>query len=1571
MPTPTLQGFQLAPQQKRLWLLQQDDSTYLTQGAIAISGNLQSAKLKQVVEQIVPRHQIFRTNFRRLPGIKLPVMTIAEGNFDSSYKGIKPRNGLSHNLFLWQEIDLGDRIFNLSELFESAKQQVYNLETEPILRLYLYQIDATSYVLKITLPALCGDYWTLKNLFNEIVDGYADYGKSSSEEELQYVQFAEWQDQLLTDEDASNAQQFWQQQLTSLAGLRLPVENKFLRSLELNSNAGGTLKSSPWQIQTLDVAISPEVTTKLDIAQRYQTTTASILLACWQILIWRLTEESSIVIGTNCDRRYEEMQSMMGLLATWLPIKSDFTPDLTFTEVLVSLEQTLESVQEWQDYFVPESLTKENLVFPIGFEFQELPASRDVGKVAFSWLKQSSFIEKFRLQLSGILHDNSLLVKINYDLDYFSPETINSIAKQFQTLLEDAIEHPDARIDRLAILSPSDRQKLLQEFNQTEKDYPQDKSIQQLFEAQVQKTPHNLAIIFEEQQLTYAQLNQQANQLAHYLRKKGVKDEVLVGLYLEKSSLSIVGLLGILKAGGAYLPLDSNLPTAALSDRLEDTQIILTQQNLVSNLPQSTREIICLDADWSKIAGEDRTNLPNKTTKENLAYVLFTSGSTGKPKGVAIEQQQLLNYYYAVTDRLNLEKNKSFALVSSLSADLGNTLVFPALLTGGCLHLISTETATNPEAFAEYSDRYSLDCLKIVPSHLNALLSATNPEKILPKKCLILGGEALNWQLVDKIQQYNPKCQIFNHYGPTETTVGVCTFAIPQETNTSISATVPLGKPLANTQIYLLDRSLQPVPIGVPGEIYIGGKNLARGYFNQPELTAEKFISISPAPRAKEGAESGGIGEDRFYKTGDKARYLPNGNLEFLGRIDHQVKIRGYRIELGEIESTLQKHPNIKDAIATVTVDKSDRKSLVAYLVTEQRQALTDKDLEDFLSQKLPDYMIPAIWVQLEAFPLTSNGKINRQALPAPEEVKLKSIKDFVSPRNPIEAILADIWAQVLEIERVSIDDNFFELGGDSILSIQIVAKVNQAGLQATPKQIFEYPTVASLAAEVTTKDASAEIGLTSQQNSSYELLLPELQDKIPPDLLYSIVDIYELTPIQKGILFHSLYDSENGLYLFQTTFTVKALFDIDAFAEAWQQVVERHTILRTGFYWKDVLQPLQVVYQKATVPLEYCDWRDIEVEQQQEQLNSFLKSDRANNFDLAQPCPMRLNLFHLADDIYEFVWTRHFIVADGWSVPLLLDEVVQIYQAICEKRELSLAPSTAFRNYINWFQQQDASQAKQFWQQMLAGIKTPTPLNNLYIEVNSDRSGSVPHSQEQYDDRQIALSPAMSDALNAFVKQNHLTLNTLIQGTWAILLSYYSSRSEVVYGCTVSGRPSALEGVESIAGMLINTLPVKINVDPKQVILPWLQELQKLLVEIREYEYSPLVDVKSWSEIPPSSPLFESIVVFENLPEPESLREDKRALEITDFNNFYKTNYPITVVVVPVLPLLIGINYDFNLVDVATIDAILNHFQIVLKFILGNPDACLQDIEIPLSTVKQKQITAMLEQQVTFKFDI
>lgn len=1040
MPTPTIQGFQLSPQQKRLWLLQQNGSVYLTQGAISIEGNLDPDKLKQIVEQIVARHQILRTSFSRLPGIKLPVMTIVERNW-----------------FDWSEINVENDRFDLEELFERSRQQEYNLETEPILKLSLFRFTPASYILHITLPALCGDLWTLKNLFNEIADGYCKQEASQSlESALQYVQFSEWQNQLLTDEDGETAQKFWQQQVESLSELKLPGERQIK-------------KASPRKVRSLKIENTPEVTEKIaTIAQKYHTTLAKVLLSCWQILIWRLTEESNITIGAECDRReYEEMQPIMGLLATSLPITSDLTADLSFAEVLEKNKQLWESVEEWQDYFVPKSF------LPIGFEYQQLPSANNTGELAFSYLKQSSWIEKCKLKLCGIHGDNGLQLEINYDLDCFSSEAIASIARQFKTLLADVTQNPQTRIDRLTILPESDRQRIFQEFNQTLEDYRVDKCIHQLFEEQAQKTPNNLAVISEQEQLTYTQLNCQANQLASYLRKRGVKPETLVGLYLEKSPWSIVGLLGILKAGGAYLPLDTNLPTTALSDRLEANKIILTQQKLASALPQSTIDTICLDEAWQDIEQENTTNLSNETAKENLAYVLYTSGSTGKPKGVAIEHQQLLNYYHAVTERLNLSANQNFALASSLAADLGNTVIFPALLTGGCLHLIDPERATNPQAFVEYSDRHNLDCLKIVPSHLKALLDVAEPQKILPTKCLILGGEALSWQLASEIQKYQPNCQIFNHYGPTETTVGVLVYQVDGKnlTDSDSSAsysqdnanTVPIGKPLANNQIYLLDRQLQPVPIGVPGEIYIGGAQVSRGYLDRAELTAKKFVE-NPLPHQSSTSNH------RLYQTGDKARYLEDGNIEFLGRIDRQVKIRGYRIELGEIESALEQHPSVRLSTVTVREDKPGDRQIVAYIVFKEQFTKTNvSQLRDYLQQRLPEYTIPSAFVRLDSLPYFPNGKIDFKALPVPEITRKNLSTSFVAPQTSTEKTIAKIWLEILDVERVGIHDEFLELGGHSLIATQIVSRIRET-LQTdlSLRQFFETPTVAGLAATVT-----------------------------------------------------------------------------------------------------------------------------------------------------------------------------------------------------------------------------------------------------------------------------------------------------------------------------------------------------------------------------------------------------------------------------------------------------------------------------------------------------------------------
>ncbi|WDD36951.1 amino acid adenylation domain-containing protein (plasmid) [Nostoc sp. UHCC 0926] len=1253
----TINGFRLSPHQKRLWLLQEDSSAYLTQGTVLIQGNLQLEFLKAALQQVVKRHEILRTNLCRLPSVKTPVMVVVNSS--------PP---------LWQDIDLSDspeqkQLSKIEELFQEARHLNFDLEQGSVLRLSLLKLSLNSYVLLVSLPALYADSRTINNLVNEISHLYSNclQGKELCDEVVQYLQFSEWQNQLLKDENAEAANKYWQdQKLPSQARLRLPFESQ-------------PSKQSEFQADCFRLAIAPELTAKISIlAQKYNTSTAVILLACWQTLIWRLTRQPDIVIGMAAARRdYEELHNLLGLVATWLPIKSHLTPDLRFKELLELAEQTIEAGSEWQDYFVPEPVENNNpLAFPIGFEFEQVPEELVAAGVSFYIDKYYSCIELFKVKLTCTQRDNLLTSEFYYDVNYFSDETIRRIAGQFQTLLISAITNPDKKISQLEILSDNDRQQLLVEFNQTQIDYPTDKCIHELFEEQVEKAPNNIAVVFEDQQLTYAELNCKANQLAHYLQTLGVKPEVVVGLCVERSLEMIIGLLGILKAGGAYLPLEPALPKEGLAFRLQDAQVslLLTQQQLVDDLPTNAAQVICLDNDWDAIAQHKDGNPTSETTVENLVYVLYTSGSTGKPKGVAIEHRQILNYINAILDKLDLPPSASFATVSSFAADLGNTAIFPALCTGGCLHIISQERATNPEALADYCEIHPIDCLKIVPSHLNALLSASHPQKILPRKRLILGGDALNGKLVARLQQYIPDCQILNHYGPTEATVGVLTYPIKVELITNQSETVSLGRPLANTQVYILDNYLQPVPIGVAGELHIGGESLARGYINHPELTSERFV-CNPFS-TKMGS--------KLYKTGDLVRYLPDGNIEFLGRVDHQVKIRGFRIELGEIELVLRQNPAIREAVVLAQEDESGNKRLIAYVVPNQQREFLNSDLRNFVKQKLPEYMMPSAFVQLPKLPLTPNGKVDRQALPDPDSVRPELQETFVAPRNPVEETIAKIWAEVLEIEHVGIHDNFFELGGDSIMIIQIAARANQAGLQVTPKQMFEYSTVASLGTVVGITQTEWELvtgslPLTPTQYWFFEQQLPQPHNchhAFMLEVRNAIAQGAVASPIAPAILEQAvrhLLEHHDALRL---RFTLKE--------SSWQQV-------NAGL---DAAKPL---------PFSCIDLSGKSAVEQETALKTTVDELQAS-LNLTEGQLLRVALLNLGDNQPNcLLLVIHHLVVDSVSWQILLEDFQQACQHLSQKKPVQLpAKTTSFKQWSEFLREYAQSsqllQEREYW---------------------------------------------------------------------------------------------------------------------------------------------------------------------------------------------------------------------------------------------------------------------------------
>ena len=1055
-----IQGFPLSPQQKYLWKLQSNNKVYTSQAVITLEGKVDLRNLKVAVRKVVDRHEILRTTFPRRSGMSIPFQTINEDNN-----------------FFWQNIDLIDldksaRELELATILNSEKSTNFNLDRESLLRILLVKIKENIHYLIVTLPSLCADSQTINNLVLEIALSYdlCLQKKDFSEEPVQYIQFSQWQNELSTEEIETD---YWQQETGKFSGdIILPEEWSFSKDREIKYNS-------------YFFTLESELTDKLKSTVReYNTELSNFLRACWYILIWKLSSQSNIAIANLIDgRTFEELESTLGLLAQFLPINCTIAPQFTVKEIIDNLTNSRAKLEESQENYLKEDIIERISLPTIGFEFDNLDIKYNVDSLSFSLLEKDISLNKFKIELVCQQALDCLSLKLTYNPNQYTPESITRLAQQFNTLIESIVANPQATVKEINILNCQQKEQLLVEFNHNKADYPQDKSIQQLFTAQAIKTPNKIAVIYNSEKVTYRELNERTDILANYLRRQGVTSETLVGLYLERSVLTIVGLLAIFKAGAAYLPLDPALPQEGLAFRLQDlaVSVLLTQRSLVPQISAKIEHLICLDTDWEKIETENQNTFHQEVKPNNLAYAIYTSGSTGTPKAVGVEHQQLVNYIYSIIDRLAISPGASFATVSTFAADLGNTMLFPALCTGGCLHIIPQNTASDPQEFNNYCQHHPIDYLKIVPSHLSALLASEKDAKFLPRKKLILGGEASNWQLIAKIQQHNPSCQIFNHYGPTETTVGVLTYEIGRETGgrrdketrrvgNGFSPTVPIGKPLPNNQVYILNEQLQPVPIGVSGELYIGGAQVSRGYLNRPKLTKERFIQNPIPPQSPLSKKGWG---DRLYKTGDKARYLPNGNIEFLGRIDRQVKIRGFRIELGEIETKLQQHPGIQSAVVVAQQESLDNKRLVAYIITDPQFRLLHqhqdvaiaKELRNFCLTQFPDYMIPATFVTLKVFPLTANGKIDYQALPTPEQIRPELEQLYIAPRSPEEAQLGILWTEVLGLEKIGIYDNFFELGGHSLLITQLLAKVrNTFEVDLPLKDLFDAPTIAELA---------------------------------------------------------------------------------------------------------------------------------------------------------------------------------------------------------------------------------------------------------------------------------------------------------------------------------------------------------------------------------------------------------------------------------------------------------------------------------------------------------------------------
>ncbi|HYX15541.1 MAG TPA: amino acid adenylation domain-containing protein [Nostoc sp.] len=1034
-----IQGFPLSPQQKHLWLLQQDSYLYRSQCAILIEGDIEIKILKEALEKVIARNEILRTSFHRPRGLKIPIQVI-----DTNKNIFIAEHTLENNFSQPEEIEA---------VFNKLKQESVKLASGQLLKVELVICSSKKHFLFINLPSLCADYKTLKNIVYEISQYYTICLQNAeiTEEPLQYADVATWQNELLEAEETATRRTYWQQvDFSDMDTLELPFENRLS-------------EESKFEPQVIKLAIHSDLLIKIEeIVQKSQISIDIFFLTCWQILLWRITGQSNLIIGLGCDgRNYEELKAALGLFAKYLPLACHLQENDTFSNTLIQVNNLAEEILEWQDGFSWDTFPKINgdgiqhSYLPFCFDFEEAVTNYYAPQVSFSVHQHYVCFDRFKVRLSCVRTQHNLVkAEFHYDEKLFRKEDIQRLANQWQTLLISVINNPSTAISRLDIFSEQEREELLVAFNNTKTPELQYKCIHHWFEQQCDRMPENIAIIYQNQQFTYQELNSRANQLAHYLQKLGVKPDVMVGLCVERSPLMLIALLGILKAGGAYVPIDPSYPLERKAFILNDSQmpVLLTQQHIMVDLATNGIKVIYLDSDWD--INQQKNENPIATTSElNLAYIIYTSGSTGKPKGTLIPHQGLVNYLSWATQRYAVEQGVGTLVHSPLGFDLTITSLFSPLLVGGTVELLSEEQGieTLSQALKKSSN---LSLVKITPAHLDLLKQQLSKEEIANKtRAFIIGGENLLAESITFWQDVAPDTILVNEYGPTETVVGCCVYQVP--VGKHFTGSIPIGKAIANTQLYILDQYLQPVPMGVPGELHIGGLGLARGYLNQPELTALKFI---PNPFSKQEG-------DRLYKTGDLVRFLPSGDIEYIGRIDNQVKIRGFRVELGEIEAVINQHPSISTSVVILREDKSGNQTLIAYTTLQPDKTLTTPELRRFLQNKLLDHMVPTAFMILEALPLTSNGKVDRQALPMPDVLRPELEVTYVIPQTEVEKTIASVWRKALNLEKIGIHDNFFEIGGHSLLLVTVHSQLQEIlKAELSTLDLFRYPTINSLA---------------------------------------------------------------------------------------------------------------------------------------------------------------------------------------------------------------------------------------------------------------------------------------------------------------------------------------------------------------------------------------------------------------------------------------------------------------------------------------------------------------------------
>jgi amino acid adenylation domain-containing protein/non-ribosomal peptide synthase protein (TIGR01720 family) len=1256
-PTPPLKrvsrdaDLPLSFAQQRLWFLDQlepDGAFYNIPVAMRLTGDLNIAALKSSLKEVIRRHEILRTNFTARDGRPFQV--------------ISPEHSLKLPLEDLSQLVEAEREAAARERIEQESRRPFDLAQDPLICFSLLRLGEREHIFLLTMHHIISDGWSLDVLFREVSLLYTALSQDAPSPlampPVQYADFAVWQRERLSGSALEAQLAFWKEQLANAPSF-LPLPTDYARP-PVQSYCGATQS----------ITLAESLTAKLRAMSRAEGVTLYMtLLAAFQTLLHRYTGQDDIVVGTPvANRQRSELEGMIGLFVNTLALRADLSGDLSFQELLHRVRETTLSAYAHQDLpfekLVEELQPVRDLsrtpLFQVMFAFQRSPLQRvDFSGLEICLLEQGDAVAKFDLTLSIDETEHNLRATLEYNTDLFHGQTVARMLGHFETLLQHIAVEPEQRLSRLSLLTGPERRQLLAEWNGTRTAYPDQACLHHLFERQAERTPEAVAVVGEDEQLTYEELNRRANQLARYLRESGVGPEVRVALFVEHSLEMVLGLLGILKAGGAYVPLDSTYPQKRLDFMLEEAQVklLLTTSRLATQRPGRHVRVVCLDEEWNEIARRDEHNMVSDVMTDNLAYVIYTSGSTGKPKGVLITHRSVVNHSTAIARRFDLQSSDRVLQFAPMNFDVAAEELFPTLSSGAAVVLLPDYARSSLIDFTNFLTRRGLTVLNLPTSYWHQWVFELSRFHINPPAALrlmVVGSEKVLTEQFNAWRKLaGERVRWLNAYGLTETTITSTVYESTEVSENLTIGSMPIGQPIANTEAYVLDQHLEPVPIGVAGELYLGGECLARGYLDDSALTAERFI---PHPFSHATGA-------RLYRTGDVVRYLPNGNLEFSGRLDSQVKVRGFRIETGEIEAALATHDSLREALVIVREDTPGTKRLVAYVLADREHLPTTGELRRHLKERLPEYMIPSAFVPLDEVPLTPNGKVDHQALSALEQARPGSESDFIAPHTDLEKLLALIWSSVLGVQQIGIYDNFFELGGDSILSIQIVARANQAGLSLTAKELFQHQTIAGL----------ASVAKIDHQMPDAEQCI--VQGPVP------------LTPIQRWFFEQNLSDVHqyNQAVMLQT----KQGLDSSHLERALQSLVEHHDALRLRFFqaekgWQqfNAAQESERVFTCVDISKLVDEERESALKTVTANLEASLNIERgplvrATFFDVGASKPGRLLI------------VVHHLAIDGVSWRVLIEDLQTACEQLIIGKEITLPPkTTSFKTWATHLQE-------------------------------------------------------------------------------------------------------------------------------------------------------------------------------------------------------------------------------------------------------------------------------------------